>query len=79
MPTPAPAAPVTKKVLCPECDTETEITISKQAIKGDCGNCGIDVGAVLTRRRYEKALQRQREREEAEENPEPERRSPFGI
>lgn len=51
-----------KKVICPECETEVTLTDGE----GECSKCGLDVGEVLERDRYERALQKVRERREKE-------------
>ena len=47
-----------RKILCPECQTETTITRDGDGDDvGRCPNddCKLDVGAILTRRRYARA------------------------
>ena len=67
MATPAPTNK--RKVLCPECDKEVEIT--RDAESGDdegiCGECGLNVGRILTRRRYDRAYNKVAESEKAAE------------
>lgn len=65
---PAPNAPKTVKRLCPECETEVTLTIDAETgdREGRCGSCGLDVGAVVNKLRYDKARRRV-EDEESEE------------
>ena len=47
-----------RKILCPECETEVTITRDEDGDDvGRCPNeeCKLDVGAILTRRRYARA------------------------
>jgi Zn-finger protein len=56
-----------RKTLCPECDTEVEITRDEDgADVGVCDNCGLNVGQVLTKDRYDNALAKLRARSEEE-------------
>lgn len=67
-----------KNVLCPECGKDVKIVQDEEGEwTGRCANpdCRIDVGAVVTRARYAKALKKY---QEPEEPPRPKRRiNPF--
>lgn len=52
-----------RKVTCPECDAEVELDVDGDGV---CGTCGLPVGAVIKKRRVERAVERLRQREEAE-------------
>lgn len=54
-----------KKVLCPECDTEVDLSQND----GECQKCGLDVALIIEKDRYDRALQKLRERREKESNP----------
>jgi hypothetical protein len=45
-----------RKVLCPECETETTVSRVEGEDEGKCEKCGLDVGRILTKRRYDRAL-----------------------
>lgn len=56
-----------KKILCPECATETPLDEDGE---GDCPKCGLPVGGVYKKRRIERALEKIRKDEsEAELKP----------
>lgn len=59
---PEKAADKTKAV-CPECDTEVTITKEEGELTGKCDKCGLDVGRVLTKRRYDRAVKKMDEAE----------------
>lgn len=46
--------------LCPECDSDVELTIDTDTgdRSGRCPKCRLDVGAVINRKRYAAALQK---------------------
>lgn len=51
-----------KKVVCPACNTETELTFDEELdLTGRCGECGINLGAIFNRDRHEQALNKLRE------------------
>jgi predicted amidophosphoribosyltransferase len=54
-----------KKVLCPECDKEVDLSQNE----GICQGCGLDVALVIEKDRYERALEKIRSRREQESNP----------
>lgn len=59
-----------RKVICPECDqADVEITREEGDDEGTCPNCGLNVGRVLTKNRYDKALGKLREEEEKAKKP----------
>jgi ssDNA-binding Zn-finger/Zn-ribbon topoisomerase 1 len=57
-----------RKVVCPECDqADVEIVRDDEGDdNGVCVNCGLNVGRVLTKNRYDKALAKVRTGEEEE-------------
>jgi hypothetical protein len=59
------------KRLCPECDKEVTLSIDPETgdREGRCANCGIDVGAVINRLRYDKARKKIETEEEAATKP----------
>ena len=63
-----PQKPKTRKVLCPECDTEVERKVTESGdFEGNCDNCGLDVGNIYTKRRYRNADRKIDEREQEEQ------------
>lgn len=57
-----------RKILCPECETEVEIIRDEDGDdQGVCGNCGLNVGKILTRRRYDRAYKKVSDAEVAAE------------
>jgi hypothetical protein len=57
-----PPAPEVKLVICPECETEVNLT------EGDtCKKCGLDVAWCLEKARRDRAVKRLVEGREAEE------------
>lgn len=53
------------KTQCPECDADVTVKVDEEGdYEGTCPNCHLNVGRVLTKRRYEKAAARLTEREE---------------
>jgi hypothetical protein len=68
----------TKKTLCPECETECTVEIDADGdYTGSCENCGLNVGRVLTQRRYREALRRADEMDEREKNKGKKKPDPF--
>lgn len=55
---PEKAAQDKSKAICPECDTEVTITKEEGELTGKCEKCGLDVGRVLTKRRYDRAVKK---------------------
>lgn len=56
-----------RKTLCPECETEVEIVRTEDGgEEGMCDNCGLNVGQVLTKDRYDRALAKLRENQAKE-------------
>jgi len=71
-----PDSEAPKKVLCAECDSEVDLSKNE----GVCPKCGLDMAAIMERRRYDKALRRIEKREEEESQPpKPKRKKPFGF
>lgn len=62
------------KVICPECEKEVELSDGE----GVCGNCGLDVGWVMEKRRRDKAVKKLEEREE-KESPTKNKKSRFNF
>ena len=61
-----PAPSNTRKVVCPECD-QVDVVITRDDEgddNGTCQNCGLNVGRVLTKNRYDKALTKLKAEEE---------------
>ena len=67
-----------RKVVCPECDqADVEITRDSDGDdEGTCPNCGLNVGRVLTKRRYDRALDKVKRDEE--EGTKPKKKSGGG-
>lgn len=65
--------PEAKKVLCPEC--ETEVNLSEH--EGVCQKCGLDVGQIVEKDRYDTALQKYREKKAKESGAPPKKRRMF--
>jgi hypothetical protein len=64
------------KTQCPECDADCTVTLDDDGdYEGSCDGCGLNVGRVLTKRRYDKAATKLAERENAK--PKKEKRDPF--
>lgn len=55
-----------RKVLCPECETEVTVSRVEGEDEGRCEKCGLDVGRILTKRRYDKALAKMNEADDNE-------------
>lgn len=55
--------PEAKKVICPECDKEVDLSQND----GVCQNCNLDVGQIVETDRHQRALQKYRERRESED------------
>ena len=56
-----------RKTLCPECGTEVEVTRDDEGDdQGRCPKCKLDVGRILTRRRYRNAEEKLDAQEKAE-------------
>lgn len=53
-------------VKCPECKKELELELKEGQYHGTCSNCDLDVGAVQTKRRYNKAVKTMDEDEDVE-------------
>lgn len=73
----------TKKVLCPECETEVEITTDDDGdYEGTCPNdeCKLNVGRILTKRRYDAAVKKmdQAEADAADPKNKNKNKKPFG-
>lgn len=64
------------KTQCPECENDVTLTTDEDGdYEGTCENCGLNVGRVLTKRRYDKAVAKVAERESAK--PKKEKSDPF--
>lgn len=61
------------KLICPECDKEVELVDGE----GVCGNCNLDVGWVVEKRRRDRAIRKMDEREEGETRPKTKKRFSF--
>lgn len=55
------------KRLCPECGKEVTLTVDPETRdrEGRCKDCGLDVGAIVNRSRYNKAAKKLEEEENA--------------
>lgn len=65
-----------KNVVCPECSKDVELVLDKESeeYEGRCADCGLNVGAVYVRSRYQRAIKKL----EDGEAPAPRKRSwPF--
>lgn len=71
----------TKKVLCPECETEVEIVTDDDGdFEGICPNdeCKLNLGRILTKRRYDRAVKKMDEAEQQAADPKNKKKMPFG-
>lgn len=59
------------KRMCPECEKEVTLKVDPETgdREGRCANCKLDVGAVVNRLRYGKAIKKVETEEEGSGNP----------
>lgn len=79
-----PQANEKRKLLCPECEKEVELTANEEGEwEGKCPACRIDVGLLVERDRYNRAMDSFRKRREEETAPqndkEKKRKKLFGA